>query len=261
MHLGNANLWRFFCGRMFCMLFTQWPTFSSSKLVSELHKKSYVTLGCEEDKIWFLALLENSASRGCWILRSDWSTETGRSLIPPTTARWTQNEKNNWRFVVSLLSPSLSLSFSVFLTLIILRNSSKHPLHHTHVQRCTDWRDTDSKHRGTERQADTVCACVCVCVCARRRNRLCSVHMSVRDGQRLGVSGSVSGRVKFLIYTVVCRLSYRVWYLAGLHVEDRWGHYSQVDAIEPPKIAEYMSEEKWKFKKWWYNKCMQISKM
>jgi len=59
MHLGNDNLWKFFCERMFCMLSTQWPIFSSSKLVSELHQKSHVTLGWEEDKIRILTLLKN----------------------------------------------------------------------------------------------------------------------------------------------------------------------------------------------------------
>jgi len=46
--------------------------------------------------------------------------------------------------------------------------------------------------------------------------------MSVRDGQRLGVSGSVSVRVKCLvshIHSEVCRLSYPLWSLAGRHVK------------------------------------------
>jgi len=54
------------------------------------------------------------------------------------------------------------------------------------------------------------------------RNCLCSVLMSVRDGQRLGVSGSVSVRAKCLvshIHSEVCRLSYPLWSLAGRHVE------------------------------------------
>jgi hypothetical protein len=41
MHVGNANLWRFFCGGMLLMSYTQRTKFSSSKLVSELHKKSH----------------------------------------------------------------------------------------------------------------------------------------------------------------------------------------------------------------------------
>ena len=52
-----------------------------------------------------------------------------------------------------------------------------------------------------------------------RRNCLCSVLMSVRDGQWLGVLDSVSVTVRCLVSGIhgeVCRLGYR---LAGRHVE------------------------------------------
>ena len=51
---------------------------------------------------------------------------------------------------------------------------------------------------------------------------MCSVLMSIRDGQRLGVSGSVSVRVKCHMshmHSKVCHLRYRLWSLAGRHVE------------------------------------------
>ena len=46
--------------------------------------------------------------------------------------------------------------------------------------------------------------------------------ISVRDGQRLGVSGSVSVTAKCLvshIHSEVCWLGYQIWPLAGRHVE------------------------------------------
>jgi len=54
------------------------------------------------------------------------------------------------------------------------------------------------------------------------RNCLCSVLMSIRDRQRLGVSGSVSVRAKCLvshIHSEMCRLIYPLWSLAARHVE------------------------------------------
>ena len=54
------------------------------------------------------------------------------------------------------------------------------------------------------------------------RNCLCSVLMSARDRQRLGVSGGVSVRAKCLmshIHSKVCWLSYPLWSLAGRHVK------------------------------------------
>jgi hypothetical protein len=43
LHVGNASLRRLFCWGIFCMFFTQWTTFSSSKFVSDLHNMSHIT--------------------------------------------------------------------------------------------------------------------------------------------------------------------------------------------------------------------------
>ena len=126
----------------------------------------------------------------------------------PKAARWTQNG-NIWRFVVI----PLSLSLFNFLRFPYSRhssffNSSNHPLHHTHVQSWTDWRDTGSKHQ-VQNDRQTL----------SWRNCLCSVLMSVRDGQRLGMLDGVSVTVKCLVSHIhgeVCRLGY---WLTGHHVE------------------------------------------
>ena len=54
------------------------------------------------------------------------------------------------------------------------------------------------------------------------RNCSCGVLMSVRDGQKLGVSGSVSVRAKCLVSYInseVCGLGYSLRSLAGRYVE------------------------------------------
>ena len=176
---------------------------------------------------YFARYLRTVLSRERWIFRCDWSTETGWSLISPIAARWTQNG-NIWRFVVSPLSLSLSLHLYLFFLL------SSFFVHHlfqayTPPYTCTtpNWLMRHRLER-TEVQNDrqNVCACVCAraCECAhlRWRNQLCSALMSVRDGKRLGVSGSVSVRMKCLVFHIhgeVCRLSYQLWSLAGRHLE------------------------------------------
>jgi len=129
--------------------------------------------------------------------------------------------KNIWHFMVFPLS--VSLSFFVRLTLSIL---------HSHLFQastppysCTTLNSLPRQTRNTQVQNDRQTWCVCVCW----RNCLCSLLMSVRCGQRLGVSGSVSVRVKCLIYTVKCA----GWATdsgrsPATMLKDWWRHYSQV---------------------------------
>jgi len=133
-------------------------------------------------------------------------------------------------------SPPFSLFvYSVFFSLFILRNSSKHHLHQTHVERCTDWHH---KFRNTQVHDDRQSLCVCVCVCvrglARWRNCLCSVLMSFRVGH-IYCCHVVLGSELSISYTLwSVRLSHRLWNLAGRHV-DRSGPgytwYSVVSAL------------------------------
>jgi hypothetical protein len=59
------------------------------------------------------------------------------------------------------------------------------------------------------------------------RNFLCSVFMSVRDGQRLGVLDSVSVTVKCHLYTAMCA-DWATDSPAAV-MKDRWRHYPPVD--------------------------------
>jgi hypothetical protein len=165
MQLGNANLWRFFCGCMFCMLFTQWTTFSFSKLVSELHKKSHVTLDCEEDKISFSHCLRIVPPRECWIFRRDRSTETGRSWISPMLPEGHKMKK--YLGLCGIHSHSLHLSPFSLLHSSFATLPSIHATILMYNSELID-SDIDSKYQSTERQANTVCVCACVrgLVCA-----------------------------------------------------------------------------------------------
>jgi len=185
MHLGNANLWRFFCARMFCMLSAQWPIFSPSKLVSELHKKSHVTLGCEDDKIKILTLLENSVVTGMQdlstrLIHRDWPVIN----IHDGYQMYTKRKKNIWRFVVSLCL-SLSLHLSPF-SLLSSFFATLPSIHSTILMYNAELIDT-TPTRNTQVQNDRQTR-VCVCVCVS------------------------------LFHSEVCRLSYRLWYLADRHV-------------------------------------------
>jgi hypothetical protein len=112
------------------------------------------------------------------------------------------------------LWPSLCLSlssyFSVSPPLVILRSPALPSIHSSILMYNAELIDA-TQTRNTQVQNDRQTL--------RSRNCFCSVLMSVRDGQMLGMSGSVSVRLKCLVShlpSAVCRLSYR---LAGCHVE------------------------------------------
>jgi len=132
--------------------------YSAPRSWSQNCTKSPMSLGCEEDEIRILTLLENNVDTGML----DLSTRLIHRDWPVINIPNGYQMDTTWKKYMEICDvPSLSPSFSVFLTLFILRNSTKHPLHHTHVQRWTEWRDTDSKLSSTKRPAVT---CVCVCV-------------------------------------------------------------------------------------------------
>ena len=129
----------------------------------------------------------------CWSFRHDWSTETCQSLISPMSARWTQNEKI---FVALWYSLCLSLSvhlclFSLLSSFFICNSSSIHSTILTYNAELIAMTQTWNTPVWNDRQ--TLCVCVCVCVHVRFFfNCLCGMLMSIRDGQRWGVSGIVS---------------------------------------------------------------------
>jgi hypothetical protein len=152
------------------------------------------------------SLLRIVPSRAWLCFRRDWSTETDQWLPD-----WHKMEIFDTLW--SSLCLSLSSSLSVSLTLVIVRSPTLPSIHSTilmHKVELIDATQTRNTHVPNDRQT------------VRWRNCLCSVLMSGRDGQRLGVSGSVSVRLKFLschIRSGVCRLSYQLSSPAGRHVE------------------------------------------
>ena len=130
-------------------------------------------------------------------------------------ARWTQNG-NIWGFVIFALSLSLSLSLFTLLRFPYSLHSSSPTLpsiESTILMYNAGLIDaTQTRNAQVQNDRQTL----------RRRNCLCSMLMSIRDGLRLGVSGSVSVRTKCLvshIHSEECRLSYPLWSLAGRQVE------------------------------------------
>ena len=147
-----------------------------------------------------LALLENCAVTGMMELSTRLIHRDWQVINIPDGSQMDTNEKlfgAVWYYRSLSLSLSLSLSpFSLLSSFVVTLPS----MHSTILiyKAVLIWRDTDSKRWSTGLQADTV-LCVCARACVLKQ-----LHMSVWDGQKLGVSSSVSVRVKFFIYTVKC---------------------------------------------------------
>ena len=95
------------------------------------------------------------------ICRRYWSAETGLSLLSTMAPRWLQNGEifgdgfNSLHLFTSIFPCTLhsSIAYSSRVHTVLIYNAEPND---TDIQRRTEWHDTDSNHRSTERQAHTI---------------------------------------------------------------------------------------------------------